>query len=171
MIHLILFLLCFPVWLYIVFKISRFLTRKIIEQWWGVFIAFFIFFMLLALPLTDEFIGKRQFEKICNEESMVHIDVASTRGRTVYFDSRPQQYLADTAVAIKILPIRYIDAKTGELVFHYAYVTANGGFVSRMFPATEDVYPWTFSGQCGPDNQVNLFDKLGLKKIEKEHKK
>ncbi|MBC3919662.1 hypothetical protein H8L32_19455 [Undibacterium sp. CY18W] len=145
------------------------ITRKFADKWWRLVVATPIFFVLLLLPIADEIIGKRQFEKMCEEQSKVVVDVVMAKGRIVQFDRSPLKYPRDTAIPITILPKRYVDVETGELVFHYNIVTASGGFLSRFLSLTEDPQPFIFTAFCRPDNQVDQLERLGL--ISREKKK
>ncbi|QBC42389.1 hypothetical protein [Iodobacter fluviatilis] len=123
-------LIVFPilfVWIYISVRLSLLITHWLPDVWWRGVISTVLFFVLLPMPLMDEIIAKKQFEKLCKENESTYFDKEAV-GKTVYLDSKPEIKVQGTAVPIALHPWRFIDASTKELLVSYNTLRADGGF-------------------------------------------
>jgi hypothetical protein len=136
--------------------------------------ALLFFLALIPLPLIDEIVGKRQFEKLCRENAGIHVDRAKAAGRAVYLAEVPFVDATGTWVRVVMRPWRYVDAKTGETVVSYTTLQAAGGRFVHMLPLSEGRVPLTFSGHCGASgvvDPVKLFKELGITQIQRSELK
>ena len=154
------------VWLLIVIGLTALFTKKLPEKWWRLVVRALIFFALLPLPLTDEIIGRQQFEKLCQENSTIQVDRVTAVGKTVYLADLPDIQIKGTWVPIRLQPWRFVDVATGASVVSYNEFHPSGGWFFRAFSAA----PLTFESSCGAggfDESLKLFKELGIKRIQR----
>lgn len=153
-------------WLAFVIWLSKIITKKLPKKWWRIPIGILVFTVLLPLPVLDEIVGGRQFEKLCKENSMIHVNRATAVGRTVYLAQTPDVEIKGAWVRIVLKPWRYVDATTGETVVSYNTLQAVGG---RFLKISEGHVPLTFNGYCAPENRpgsAQTFQSYGINYIE-----
>lgn len=124
------------VWTAFVAWLSVKITKRLPESKWRPLIGIALFIMLLPLLLIDEMVGKRQFERLCRENSTIYI-APDAKGRTVYLAETPDKVAKGTWVRIVLHPWRYVDATTGETIVSYNSFQAGGGWFMRRFFAGE----------------------------------
>ena len=125
---------------------------------------------LLPMPLIDEIVGKKQFEQLCRENSMIQVDLTKAAGRTVYLADLPDVEIKDTWVRVVLKPWRFVDAGTGEVVVSYNTLMASGGKFVHALPLSEGRVPLSFAGSCAPANRPaskQAFANLGINYIER----
>ena len=164
------FLLLFlaALWIAAAYRIARIATRILPASGWRALVGVLLFLVLLPLPLADEIVGKVQFERLCEEDATIHVDRAKAAGRTVYLADLPSTEASGTWLSIVVLPWRFLDAKTNEVVVSYNILRAGGGLFIRTLGITEGGGPLTFRGYCQPKNLVSpdkLLDELKVKRI------
>lgn len=153
-------------WLVFVIWLSKTITKKLPVAWWRIPVGILVFAVLLPLPLIDEIVGGRQFEKLCKENSTIQVDRVTAVGRTVYLAQTPSVEIKGTWVRVTLQPWRYVDATTGEVVVSYNSLQAVGG---RFLKVSEGHVPLTFNGYCAPANRpgsIQTFKPLGINYIE-----
>lgn len=157
------------VWLLLAVFLTKFFVTKLPENWRGMPIRALVFLGLLPLPLTDEIVGKIQFDRLCQENSTIQVDRAKATGKTVYLDSPPDIQIQGTWVPIRLQHWRYVDATTREPVVSYNILHAKGGRFIRALGISEGNAPLLFHGYCEPGDSVysrTLFDTYGITYIE-----
>lgn len=126
-----------------------------------------MFLVILPAPLIDEYIGKSQFERLCEEYQHVQVNRGAVRSDIAYFDPRPSMTPQGTVLRVVILPHVYVEPTTGETILSYTTLTSSGGFVARMLGITQGL-PLTFKGTCGPVEQpFGLLKTLGVKVVDR----
>ena len=153
-------------WLAFVIWLSKIITKRLPEKWWRMPVGILVFGVLLPLPVLDEIVGGRQFEKLCKENSTIQVNRATAVGRTVYLAQTPDVEIKRTWVRVVLKPWRYVDATTGEVVVSYNTLQARGG---RFLKISEGHVPLTFNGYCAPANRpgsIQTFKPLGINYIE-----
>lgn len=164
----ILLLFVIMIWLAVVIRLSKIITNKLPETWWRNPVGLLVFAMLLPLPLIDEIVGGRQFEQLCKDNSVIQVDRATARGKTVYFDPQPDVEIKGTWVRIVLQPWRHVDATTGNPVVIYNTLIAVGGWFIRMLGISEGGMPLTFYGTCRPkENPNELFKTLEITVLDR----
>jgi hypothetical protein len=124
-----------------------------------------VFLLLLPLPLIDEIIGGRQFSELC-KKNVVHVNSRTARGRTVYLEHASQSPVKGKAVRTWVIPQRFVDSSTGELVLSYDILRAEGGALLPSFDAGNE--PLTFKGECHPAGtfEKSFLPNLGIARIK-----
>jgi hypothetical protein len=166
-------LIVFPilfVWIYISVRLSLLITHWLPDVWWRGAISTVLFFVFLPMPLMDEIIAKKQFEKLCKENESIHIDKEKAVGRTVYLDlvNNHKVEIKGSLVPIRLQPMRYVDVKTGEVIVSYNTLQVDGGILVRMLSIPSNG-PATFKSSCDPKKapySTGTFKELGLYYIE-----
>ncbi len=166
---LILFLVI-GLWIVLVAWLSKVVASRIPAAQWRLPVGLLAFVVLLPLPVLDELVGGRQFERLCQENSTIQVNRATAVGRTVYLAKTPPVVINGTWIEVVLKPVRFVDATTGETVVSYNELTAKGG---RFLNITESHVPLTFKGTCVPANRpgsIETFKEFGIKYIEPPEK-
>jgi hypothetical protein len=152
-------------WFVLVCGIAVFAFRKLPKGILSAFVSVLLFIALLPLPLIDEIVGKRQFEKLCTERATIQTDRAKAAGRTVYLAKTSSIEEEGTWVRVTVQPWRYVDAKTGETIVSYNTLQAERRFFLTGFGLL------TFDGYCAPGGSrssvKSLFQDLGITDIKR----
>ncbi len=164
------------IWLVVALVISIVVFRILPKpkRLWRIPFALILFFVLIPLPLIDEIVGKRQFERLCKDNSTIQVDRAKAAGRTVYLAQTSDVDIKGTWVRIVLQPRRFVDATTGEIVVSFNDLIAVGGRFIQMLGISEGSVPLTFKGWCQPGDRntlENLFKELKITLIRRPLKK
>ena len=141
-------------WGGIAFFVAWLIFKNSSRKWLGEVIGVIVFCILLPLPLADELVAKHQFEQLCKENSTIQIDRATAVGKIIYFIPSSPIEVEGRWVPITLLPHRFVDAKTGELVLSYTTLVASGGILSKALGISENRSPLLFDGSCGPTEKI-----------------
>jgi hypothetical protein len=118
---------------------------------------------LLALPLIDEIIGKRQFDALCERYAVQYIDEAHAMNRRVVYERRgADQYAEGTAIEIRIDPIVFRDAETNRVLVSYRTLHAKGGWLIRTLGISETNSPLLVPRGCAPKDQDAFKTKFNI---------
>lgn len=156
-------------WLVAAFLLAKLATTRLPKLWWAHVLRMSLFLALLPLPLVDEIVGKRQFDKLCSENTMIQVDPEKAVGRTVYLADLPDIEIKGPWVRVVSKPWRFIDTITGETVVAYNTLQAAGGLFTRTLGIFEGGVPLTFKGSCAPADppgSAKAFAKLGITYVE-----
>ena len=158
------------IWLWLLAKLVRLFTSGIKDLGHRVVVALISYCVLLPLPLIDELLGKRQFERLCKENSTVQIDRAAV-GKTIYLVRSDSIQLKGNWLPIRLQEWRHVDVVTGETLVAYNTLDVSGGFFIRAIPLYEVRVPITFSEPyCSPKDRPatkEAFAALGINYIER----
>ena len=160
-------LLILGLWICFAFFISKMIVENIIKPKHPFIVKLLIITVLLPLPLIDEIIGARQFEKLCQENS-IQVNREKARGRTVYLAGPEYVEIKGTMVRITARPWRLLDATTDELVVSYNRLHASGGWLVHTFGFSEGRVPLTFKGTCGSFYPVKTLREIEVTRIERK---
>jgi hypothetical protein len=162
------------IWLIVAALISILVFRMLPKQLWRIPFASILFLALIPLPVIDEIVGKKQFERLCNENSTIQVDRAKAAGETVYLADLPDVEIKGTWVRVVLKPWRYVDSTTKEPVVSYNTLRAAGGWFVHALPVTgEGRVPLIFKGSCVPANRpasAQTFREFGINYIERPAK-
>lgn len=163
------YLLCVAaIWLAAVIWLSKIITQKLPMTTWRIPVAMLIFAALLPLPLIDEIVGGRQFERLCKDNSTIQVDRSTAVGTTVYFVPQTDVEIKGTWVRVVLQPRQFVDATTGTLVFSYSTLLAEGGRFIRMLGISEGGMPLTFNGSCRPkESPKDLLKSLDITALDR----
>ena len=157
-------------WIVAAFWIAWIATRILPATGWRALVGMLLFLVLVPLPLVDEIFGKAEFERLCAENAMIHVDRAKAAGRTVYLADLPTTEASGTWLRIAVQPWDYLDATTNEVVVSYNILAASCGRVICALGITEGA-PLTFSPYyCQPKGVVDLkrlFEELKVTQIQR----
>jgi hypothetical protein len=124
---------------------------------------------LMVAPLLDEIVGKRQFERLCKENSTIQIDRAAVAGKTVYLDDAPYVEIKGKWMRFGMRQWRYLEVGSGETLVSFNLLYAGRGRLIKALGIQENG-PLTFQGSCQPSEFANLhklFQTLHLTQIER----
>lgn len=147
-------LIAFLVWL------SGLLTRRLSAHAnWKVFLRFVFVVGAFSLMVTDEIIGKQQFETLCKTRGVDSVDVSSARGKSVRRISGERLLLKNNAIPIKASHQVIIDESTKTKLLEYEDYYANGGWLMRYtWLSMGYSRPMLFNGNgCGLSKELELF--------------
>lgn len=156
-------------WLVIAFFVVKFISKPLPEIWWTYLLRVVLFLALLPLPIIDEIVGARQFEKLCKENSTIQVDRTKAAGKTVYLAEVSDVQIKGTWVPVWLQSRRYVDATTGETLISYNTLRAGSGMLGPT-----SLGPLTFDGECVSPNRPatnDLFRELGIKSVQRPVKK
>jgi hypothetical protein len=153
-------------WLWLVLRLTKKMRDRLPKVWWGKWLQVLLVAVLMPLPLIDEIVGGRQFAALC-EKNVVKVNAGSARGRTVYLEYAVDLPVKGTWVPVWVLPYRYLDLTTGELVVSYDHLRAEGGVLFPGFDSGPD--PLTFNGKCKPPGVFDrdFFSRLGITEVKR----
>lgn len=156
-------------WVIAVVVVTRWVARRFSSLTMKIASWMILVPALITVPLVDELIGKRQFEQLCKDNAMIHVDRETAIGKTVYFVPQPAVEVKGTWVRVVLKPQRFVDATTGDAVVTYNELMADGGWLVRTLIISEGRVPLTFGSTCVPENRpgsVQTFQPFGIKYIE-----
>jgi len=154
-------------WFYIAFGVSAFLGSKIRAGILKGLMRLVLFPLILLAPVADDIIGGFQFRSLCKAEAVATYDEAKVRGRTVHLKSAEVSHYANTILPTHKQIWRYADHITNEELLSYVDIHSDGGWLSRWISFSSVIHPYTFDGNCSPDNHSALVYKLNIKKVNK----
>jgi hypothetical protein len=152
-------------WLWLVLRLTKKPRDHLPKVWWGKWLQVLLVALLMPLPLIDEIVGAKQFAALC-EKNVVQVNAGSARGRTVYREYAAEIPVKGTWVPVRVLPYRFLDLTTGELVVSYDRLKAEGGVLFPGFDSGPD--PLTFNGKCEPPGvfEKDFFSQLGITEVK-----
>jgi len=137
-------------WCLVSFLLALAIAAAFPKRWWRWLAAALMFAAILLMPVVDELGGRRQFDALCTANASIQVDPATARGRTVY-DAHAEFVEVDgTWVDVLALPVRFVDARTGQTVVSFREFRARGGWLAQAVGFPEGRTPLTFEGTCSP---------------------
>jgi hypothetical protein len=144
----------FGLWVWLAFKVSGFVGKRLAGNRWGLLVAAPLFLVLLPLPVADVIVGKWQFDSRCNRYSVQTIDGQHAPNRRVVYERRgADQFAQGTAVEIRIDPVVFRDAETNRVLVSYHKIHDKGGWPVRTLGISQTSSPLLFASACGPRDQ------------------
>ncbi|MCA3028094.1 MAG: hypothetical protein ING66_05780 [Rhodocyclaceae bacterium] len=145
-----LFLGLLVLWVYVVVRVVRFALARISNKKWHVPTAIALSAFLMLLPVMDELLSRPAFNKLCAEGTKLKFDAEKLRGKTVYSVDAEQPDILVGVIPGYVVPSRYADVTTGELLISTNSYTLRGGLLMRSFGLPEWNKPLTMDGFCRP---------------------
>jgi hypothetical protein len=161
------FLAIVGLWVWLAFKLSRFISGRLVQGRWAKPLTALLFLVLLPLPIIDEIIGGFQFRALCDRDAKLvfNVDPASLKGKTVRSVADPlNRSVEGSFVRIHQSNYRYYDADDGRELLRYTEFYAKGGLLTRALSGQSDITPLTFGfSTCTPLPQTDLGFKFAKK--------
>lgn len=137
-------------WCLVSFLLACVIAAAFPKSRWRWFAVALVFAVLFTMPVLDELVGRRQFDALCAANSSIQVDPATARGRTVYDAHAEFVKVEGTWLDVVSLPVRFVDARTGETVVGFREFRARGGWLAQTVGFPEGRTPLTFEGTCSP---------------------
>jgi hypothetical protein len=120
----------FLLWLFIAWKLAGTIAGRIKSLWVSSVVAVVVFFSILLLPFVDQWLGQRQFKRLCEAEAKVWV---SPTAKSVQAAQGMTDMISREGL---IFPVteqsqRYVDVITGEVFYRFKSFHTKGGFVMR----------------------------------------
>ena len=118
-------------WFMLALKLGRWASRFFRNPIFSKSVGAIAFLAVFLLPFTDEFLGDRQFQKLCDTEAVTWISpnasavTAAAHGKGSFSD------LKGYIIPISKQKSEYIDLATGEPFFRRTAFHTPGGFIKR----------------------------------------
>lgn len=120
-----------------------------ISRDWKAFLRLVIVVGVIPLMLTDEIIGKYQYEALCKANGIENADVSKARGKRVKLEVTDLEALVNTAVPAVSEEWIYRDADTNEILIRYKSFLFHGGWIMRSpLLGMESSNPIIFPSVC-----------------------
>lgn len=129
----------------------------VVKPLWQWVLGFIVFLLLLVGPFVDHILGMRQFQKLCDERTVMQVSkTASQVTRAKQLDV-PTTELPGYWIKIRSSPVVLIDADTNQEFLRYEILNTKGGRVGGlvMLGGSHQCLPKDYS----PTKRLNI-DKL-----------
>lgn len=138
-------------WIWGVFRISRWSGGRVAGGRWRWPIAALVFAVMLPLPVLDELIARPQIETLCREGAVFKIDEQKIKGRRVKYSAEPlNERMPGTAIPVSFTRGVLRDAETAEGLGSFGWYTVKGGILIRVMGASESNSPLFARSGCAP---------------------
>jgi len=153
-------------WGFVSYKLSDFLVKKIKSNAVKYGVQTTLCVLLFLVPVADDIAGGFQFRALCNTEAVLMVDEEKARGKNLTSIGAKDSELIGYILPITKFYFSYKDLATGETVVSWNYFIARGGWLSRTLNILGSDAPYTFNGNCAPENGGSkIFKKLNIKVI------
>lgn len=147
-------------WIWGVFKFSRWIGGKFRGGRWRWPIATLVFAVLLPLPVIDELIADRQIESLCRENAVMKINESKIKGLRVTYAAEPlNQRVPGIAVPLTFTRGVLRDTETNELLGSRGSYTVKAGILIRALGVSESNNPMFARAFCAPDQGLHMAAK------------
>ncbi len=111
--------------------------------------------VLFAGPIYDEFLGMRQFKKLCEQRAVVNVSPMASNVKRAKRLSLATTDLSGYWIPIRSQPVVYVDADTGLLFISYEGLHTKGGRIGRvaLMGGTQS---------CWPKNSSEVLERLKI---------
>ncbi len=145
-------------WIWGVFKFSRWVGGQVAGGRWRGPIAAIVFAVLLPLPVIDELIARPQVEALCREGAVLKIDEQRIKGQRVRYSAEPLNAgVSGTAVPVTYTKSLWRSEQTGDELASRGSYTVKGGFLVRGIGFSESNSPMFVRSHCAP--VVNVYEE------------
>lgn len=145
---------------YLSFKVPRWLGMRRFA--WPV--TAILLPIMFAGPIYDEFLGMRQFEKLCAQRAVITVSPLASHVVRAGEASLPTAELPGYWITIRSQPVTYIDLDTGLPFLWYEGLHTKGGRIGRL----------TLMGgtrSCWPKDSTEILSRLQIDKLLNKGKK
>ncbi len=156
------FLAGIAVWLVVVSYLSKWILDLLDPKWRKAPVRALFFVVLLILPMADEIIGRWQFNRLCERESVIYLSddwQKVKRAKNVSLDQSLE--LAGYATRIQESELRYQDADTGKIFLRYKSFRNYGGLLMDKIGLRLSGEPTS----CWPINDSQVRKEINLQKL------
>ena len=162
------FLLGAALWLAVVIVLTVWIPRILGAGWPRTAARFILFPVLLILPVADEWIGRRQFNKICEHEAIV---ILSPNWKNVERAEGPieeEAALKNYAIPIKEVRQIYLDANNGQKFLEIRWYFRGWGFLGRAIGLNSLGHFSSMS--CSPTNRNKILKMINIDRLFKQER-
>jgi hypothetical protein len=143
-------------WIWGVFKFSRWIGGKVRGGRWRWPIAALVFAVLLPLPVIDELIADRQIESLCRDNAVMKIDEEKIKGRRVTYSAEPgYERVPGTAVPVTFTRGVLRDTVTDEILGTRGAYDVKSGLLKRVIGFSETDGPLFARSGCAPSEGMH----------------
>jgi len=154
-------------WFVVAIAIAQMLTSKLRDSWLKSLAMLLAIAVLIPLPVADEIIGGFQFRALCDEEAVIIYNKEKAYGKTVHLKKVDRFDLPKTVLPVRKEIWKYAEHISDEDLISYVDFYSDGGWLSRAINFNNVHRPYTFLGVCSGDKDDSVFQKLNIKKINK----
>jgi hypothetical protein len=148
----------FGLWIWAVFKFSRWIGGQVQGGRWRWPITALVFGTLLPLPVIDELIARPQVEALCREGAVLNIDEQKIKGQRVKYSAEPlNARVPGTAVPVTYTKSLWRSEQTGDELASRGSYTVTGGVLVRAVGFSESNSPMFVRSHCAP--AVNVYEE------------
>jgi len=138
------------VWLVIAFVCATLAGALFKTKWLRIAVSILLFAAMLPLPVADELLAKPAFDKLCDEGTRLKFDPKKVRGKTIYLlEAQPESFKVGS-LSGTLVPWRYADATTREVLISYGTYELKGGVLIRLLGISETSAPLAMRDSCAP---------------------
>jgi hypothetical protein len=155
----------FGLWVWAVFKFSRWIGGQVQGGRWRWPIAALVFAVLFPLPVIDELIARPQIEALCREGAVFKIDEQKIKGRRVKYSAEPLNVdISGTLIPATYTKGLFLDEVTGDELASRGSYTFKGGVFVRGVGFSESGSPLFVRSYCAPnEGEHEAASRIGFK--------
>jgi hypothetical protein len=119
-------------WVFLAVKLTKQIPRLLgmTKYIWLLQTVFLL--ILLVGPFVDHIIGMRQFQKLCNEQTSLHIYSNAADAKRVKEEFSVSQLLDGYIISIEQRTDSVVDLDTNELIAKYNHFSTSGGRIGGL---------------------------------------
>jgi len=159
------------VWLIVAFACATVVGAFFKTKWLRFAVSILVFMAMLPLPVADELLAKPAFDKLCEEGTKLKFDPEKIRGKTIYLLEGVPASFKVGSLSGTMVPWRYADTTTKEVLISYGTYGLKGGVLIRMLGISETSAPLAIRNSCAPVEggwQKPFLERNQLTYVERE---
>lgn len=156
------FLAGIAVWLVVVSYLSKWIVVLLHPKWRKAPVRALFFVALLVLPVSDEIIGRWQFNRLCEREAMVLLSPDWQKVKRAARAQDQREPVPRTVIPITRVIYEKIDIDTGHVFLRDTRFVTDGGFLMGRFGLGLGV-----GSTCRPPNAIEISKQIQLDKLLK----
>lgn len=115
------------------------------------------------LPLADEIVGAIQFSALCKSQVLYKApDMAERKGTNLIFIAHEKVEIKGAALPMTREVWEYVGESDRSLLFRYAVIKADQGFLARTVRLNDGGNPLIFTGVCYPKERKAIFSEYNI---------
>jgi hypothetical protein len=155
-------------WLYLAAIVTRLLVKNITNRATKLLASMLLGLALFLAPVADEIIGGIQFRSLCKNNVGLNFDASSIRGKTIVSSGYKKRKIHGVAVPIKENVVSWKNNIGDQILLTETSYKAQGGWLSRSIGFNNVKAPYTFTGNCSPNIELQkLRQELGVQILYK----
>lgn len=156
------------IWLVVVIALTVWIPRVLGDGWPRTIARLILFPVLLILPIVDEWIGRRQFEQLCQREAVVHLSPDWRSIKRAKGPIEEEIYLKTYAIQIREIRQKYIDVDNGRKFMEIKWFFREWGLLGRIVGAGGLGHFSSMS--CSPPDRSQILEMINIDKLFIEEK-